>query len=109
MSGYCDPLDHKAPLSMGFSRQEYWSGLTFPPPGDLPSPGIEPASAAGSLQVSSLPSEPPGTLRTTPSPPAIMKLPGALVTSVGQVIKKFFNLQEEEVGWSQREKDIKCS
>ena len=32
----------QAPLSMGFSRQEYWSGLPFPPPGDLPDPGIEP-------------------------------------------------------------------
>ena len=32
---------HQAPLSMGFSRQEYWSGLPYPPPGDLPNPGIE--------------------------------------------------------------------
>ena len=32
---------HQAPLSMGFSRQEYWSGLPCPPPGDLPNPGIE--------------------------------------------------------------------
>ena len=37
---------HQAPLSMGFSRQEYWSGLAFPSPGDLPGPGIEPASLA---------------------------------------------------------------
>ena len=43
----------QAPLSMGFFRQEYWSGLTFPSPGDLPDPGIEPASLA--LQVASLP------------------------------------------------------
>ena len=35
---------HWAPLSMGFSRQEYWSELSFPPPGDLPNPGIEPLS-----------------------------------------------------------------
>ena len=35
-------LAHQTPLSMGFSRQEYWSGLPFPSPGDLPSPGIEP-------------------------------------------------------------------
>ena len=35
---------HQAPLSMGFSRQEYWSGLPCPPPGDLPDPGIEPTS-----------------------------------------------------------------
>ena len=34
----------QAPLSMGFPRQEYWSGLPFPPPGDLPNPGIESAS-----------------------------------------------------------------
>ena len=34
----------QTPLSMGFSRQEYWSGLPFPPPGDLPDPGIEPAT-----------------------------------------------------------------
>ena len=33
----------QAPLSMGFSRQEYWSGLPCPPPGDLPNPGVEPA------------------------------------------------------------------
>ena len=45
---------------MGFSRQEYWSGLPFPSPGDLPSPGIKPESPA--LQGDSLPSEPPGKL-----------------------------------------------
>ena len=39
----------QAPLSMGFPRQEYWSGLPFPPPGDLPDPGIEPASPAPAL------------------------------------------------------------
>ena len=48
----------QAPLSMGFSRQEYWSGLPFPSPGDLPDPGIEPRSPA--LQADALPSEPPG-------------------------------------------------
>ena len=47
----------QAPLSMGFSRQEYWSELPFPAPGDLPYPRIEPRSPA--LQVDSLPSEPP--------------------------------------------------
>ena len=45
------------PLSMGFSRQEYWSGLPFPSPGDLPNPGIEPGSPA--LQADALSSEPP--------------------------------------------------
>ena len=53
---------HKAPPSMGFSRQEYWSGLPFPFPGDLPNPGIEPRSS--SLQADALTSEPPG--RPTP-------------------------------------------
>ena len=48
----------QAPPSMGFSRQEYWSGVLFPFPGDLPDPGIKPRSPA--LQVDSLPSEPPG-------------------------------------------------
>ena len=46
-----------APLSMGFSRQEYWSGLPFPSPGDFPDPGIEPRSPA--LQADSLQSGPP--------------------------------------------------
>ena len=49
---------HQAPLSMGFSRQEYWGGLQFPSPGDLPNPGIEAGSPI--LQADSLPSEPPG-------------------------------------------------
>ena len=42
----CYPMTvaHQAPLSIGFSRQEYWSGLLLPSPGDLPNPGIEPAS-----------------------------------------------------------------
>ena len=53
-------IAHQAPLSIGFPRQEYWSGLPFPSPGDLPDPEIEPRSSA--LQVDSLPSEPPGKL-----------------------------------------------
>ena len=51
-------IAHQTPLSMGFSRQEYWSGLPFPSPGDLPNPGIEPGSPA--LQADALSSEPPG-------------------------------------------------
>ena len=39
-------IAHQAPVSMGFSRQECWSGLPFPSPGDLPEPGVEPASSA---------------------------------------------------------------
>ena len=48
----------QAPLSMGFSRQEYWNGLPFPPSGNLPNPGFKPGSSA--LQVDSLPLEPSG-------------------------------------------------
>ena len=51
---------YQAPPSMGFSRQECWSGLPFPSPGDLPHPGIEPGSPA--LQADALASEPPGKL-----------------------------------------------
>ena len=50
----------QAPLSMGFSRQEHWSGLPFPPPGDLPDPRIEPKSPA--LQADSLPLSHQGSL-----------------------------------------------
>ena len=51
---------HQAPLSMGFSRQEYWSELLFPSPGYLPHPGIEPGSPA--LKADSLTTEPPERL-----------------------------------------------
>ena len=51
---------YQASLSMGFSRQEYWSGLPLPSPGDLPNPGIEPRSPA--LQADALPSQPPGNI-----------------------------------------------
>ena len=51
----------QAPLSMGFSRQEYWSGLPCPPPGNLPNPATEPMSSVSpALQVDCLPTEPPG-------------------------------------------------
>ena len=49
---------HQAPLSLGFSRQEHWSGLPFSPPGHLPDPGIEPSSPA--LAGRFLSTEPPG-------------------------------------------------
>ena len=55
----CDPMDCNSTVSsMGFSRQEYWSGLPLPSPGTLPDPGTEPGSPA--LQTYSLLSEPPG-------------------------------------------------
>ena len=53
----------QAPLSMGFCRQEYWSGLSFPSPGDLPSLGIKPESPT--LLTNPLPSEPPGKPKNT--------------------------------------------
>ena len=52
------PVAYQASLCMGFSRQENWSGLPFPSPGDLPDPGIEPRFPT--LQVDALPSDPPG-------------------------------------------------
>ena len=52
---------YQAPPSMGFSRQECWSGLPFPSPGDLPDLGIEPGSPA--LQADALTSKPPGKLQ----------------------------------------------
>ena len=55
---------HQAPLSMRFSRQEYWTGLPFSSPGDLPDPGIEPKCPT--LQAEALTSEPPGK----PKPPS---------------------------------------
>ena len=54
---------HQAPLSMGFSRQEYWRGLPCPPPVDLPDAGTEPMSPT--LQADSLPSEPSGKPKNT--------------------------------------------
>ena len=51
---------HEAPLSMEFPRQEYWSGLPFPSPGDLPNPGVQPASLAlaGGFVTSETPRKP---------------------------------------------------
>ena len=67
----------QAPLSMGFSRQEYWNGSPFPSPGDFPNPGIDPGSPA--LQAETLSSEPPGNeltlnnLNEGPSPTSVCK------------------------------------
>ena len=67
-------IAHQAPLSMEFFRQEYWSGLLCPSPGDCPNPGIKPRSPT--LQADSLPSEPSGTLfpsySPAPSPDALV-------------------------------------
>ena len=54
-------MAHQAPLSMEFSRQEYWSGLPFPTPGDLPDPGMEPGTpVAPALAGGLFTAEPPG-------------------------------------------------
>jgi len=76
---------------MGFSRQEYWSGLPFPSPGDLPDPGIKPGSPA--LQADTLTSEPPG------KPPMIIgRLQIDLVDLVDRVPEELWtelpNIQE---------------
>ena len=60
-------LAHQAPLSTGLSRQEYWSGLPLPPPGDLPDPEIKPASPVSPT----LASEPPGKSATVVGDPDI--------------------------------------
>ena len=62
---FCNPIDCslQASLPMGFSRQEYWGGLPFPLPGDLPYPGIAPGSPASpALAGGFFPTEPPGKL-----------------------------------------------
>ena len=66
----------QAPLSVGLPRQGYWSGLPFPSPGDLPDPGIEPATLA--LAGGFSPAEPPG--KPSPSKATkVLKLPGLLI------------------------------
>ena len=82
---------YQASLSMGFSRQEYWSGLPFPSPGDLPDPGIEPGRPA--LEADALTSEPPGSFArskfgvpnrviTHSRPPAVGSLTNQLSTPI---------------------------
>ena len=68
-----NPMDcgHQTPLSRGFPRQEYWSGLPCPPPGDLPHPGIEPLSLTSP---GSLPQAPPGKLMEYYSVPKINEI-----------------------------------
>ena len=70
----CDPwtVARQAPLSMELPRQEYWNGLPFPSPGDLPNPGIKPRFPA--LQADSLPSELPGKPRQSEAPPITQSL-----------------------------------
>ena len=71
---------HQAPLPMGFSGQEYWSGLPIPSPGDLPNPGIQLGSPA--LQADSLPAEPSGSLISGLHSLILICLIGWLLTAI---------------------------
>ena len=65
----CNGMDHRAPLFMEFSRQEYWSGLSFPTPGDLSDPGIEPASLVPPTLAGGFTTEPLGKPQMKRQPP----------------------------------------
>ena len=90
---------HQAPLSMGFSRQEYWSGLLCPPPGDLPYSGIKPTSPASpALQADSLPLSlqgSPGTESAAPLTP-VCRQPWP---TRGQLPSTSLRWWGEESGW----------
>ena len=88
----------QAALSMGFSRQEYWSGLPFPSPGDLPDPGIEPGTPA--LQADSLLSELPGKQI------CIEYLPNDSFSS--NYLKIFLNILPKAPGNSKDQLDLSC-
>ena len=79
---------HQAPLSTVFSRQEYWSGLPFPSPGDLPNPGIEPRSP--SLQADALTSEPLGKPCRTPNVVPKIKENGQLMFKSSELLNGFW-------------------
>ena len=85
-------MTNQAPLSMGFSRQEYWSGLPCPPPGGLPNWGTEPLSpAAPALQADSLP------LSHRRSPPFLHIVPIVVVQSLSSVQLWHYGLQHARV------------
>ena len=88
---------YQAPPSMGFSRQECWSGLPFPSPGDLPDPGIKPGSPT--LQADALLSEPPGkqsTFKVKPCPQDIFCLSGVFPTPPPPQLQIIGNNQPEQ-------------
>ena len=86
----------------GFSRQEYWSGLACPPPGDLPDPGLKPRSPA--LQVDSLPSEPPGTQNASLLLFCYSRcVASSYVTSIFKVIKQVLQFQSSHPHGSHQE------
>ena len=78
----------QAPLSVGFFRQEYWSGLPFPSPGDLHDPGVEPQSLA--LAGEFFTTEPPGKLYPHPPPPTptLASCTGLYIPNLLPIMKK---------------------
>ena len=84
----------QAPPSMGFSRQECWSGLPFPSPGDLPNPGIEPRSPT--LQAYTLQSEPPGKPIISIDKPSNMNL---ITFETLLVLESYYQHIKEVVGF----------
>ena len=80
---------HQAPLTVGFSKQESWSGLPFPSPGDLPGPGIEPRSPA--LQADSLPIELPGKPHPISNPlPSPITVPARRLSNQSPLLQQYF-------------------
>ena len=97
----CDPMDYSLPGSSvhgEFSRQEYWSGLPHPPPGDLPNPGIQ--SRSPSLQEDSLPSEPPR--KHTMQKATLSKYRYKFIPDLGSVSSSYKHLPWE-IGLENRE------
>ena len=93
----CNPMDyiaHQAPLSVGFSRQECWSGLPFPSPEDLPDPGIEPMSSA--LAGGFFTSDPPAKPWTWITQPESILFP-VYFQRVAQMVKNLPAVQETQV------------
>ena len=90
---------------MGFSRQEYWSGLPFPSPGDLSGPGIEPRSPT--LQADALPSEPPGKSKYFFEP---LFLAGGKNTGVGchSLLQEIFPTQGLNLGFLHYRQTLYC-
>ena len=86
---------HRAPLSMGFPRQESWSGLPFPSPGDLPNPGVEPASPI-QLACGFVASEPAGKPLNSIDPPG--RMPNGDV--FGFQVNTLFLQKSQKFTWS---------
>ena len=87
MSDTSWPMDCQAPLSVEFSRKEYWSGLPSPFSGDVPDPGLEPRSPA--LQADSLPSEPPGKLVSHIKKKAVLLETGSLENGASWIFQRW--------------------